>query len=154
MRRLSSRTTWWTKRAFPACWFGFLVVWTAAMTVPIVRGQVPALILLIPAAMAGVGYAIMRWLVFHLVDEVLLDGDDLLVRDAGDEIRVPLKHLVHVQSSFLVNPEQMTLTLKPPCRLEHEIVFIPPVRLFRWGRHPLADELTRRMQEQGTASPD
>jgi hypothetical protein len=153
MRRLSSRTTWWTKRAFPTCWFGFVVVWATVITGPILQGQVPVFVLLIPVAMAVVGYVVMRLLIFDVVDELLLDADDLVVRNAGDEVRVPLATLVHVQASSFTNPERITLTFKPPCRLGHEIVFLPPMRFFAFGRHPLADELTRRIQKLGTASP-
>jgi hypothetical protein len=97
----------------------------------------------VPLGMAVFGYVLMRWLVFSLVDEVWIDGDDLVVRNQDDEDRFPITNIVNVDSSGMTNPERVVLTLRTPSRFGQEIAFSPPMRLWPFARHPLATELIR-----------
>src|SRR5262249_47802445 len=78
MRRISSKWTWWHKRAFPAICFGFLAVFSVVWILLVVQQQVPAGALLIPPALAAFGYLLMRWLVFPLMDEVWIENDHIV----------------------------------------------------------------------------
>jgi hypothetical protein len=97
MRKISSRWTWWHKKAFPVVWFGFLGIFTVAWIPGVVRQRVPAPTLLIPLAMMVFGYVLMRLLIFGLVDEVWLDDDHLIVRNREDEDRFPITNIVNVE---------------------------------------------------------
>jgi hypothetical protein len=143
MRKISSSSTWWHKKAFPTLWFGFLAVFACVWTPGVVRGQVPAFTLLMPFGMAAFGYVLMRYLVFSLVDEVWIDGDDMVVRNRDEEDRFPIANIVNVDSSVMTNPERIVLTLRTPSRFGPEITFSPPMRWWPFGRHPLAMELIR-----------
>src|SRR5436305_1875584 len=127
MERLSSAWTWWHKTAFPRLWFGFLGLSALVLIPAVVQQRVPPETLLIPVGMAAFGYALMRWLrVFALADEVWLDGDQVVVRDRGDEDRFPLSRIDRVSATVLTNPERITLSLREPCRFGREVVFVPP----------------------------
>lgn len=141
MRRISSSLTWWYKKVFPAVWFGFLGFWTLAWIPGVVSGRVPALTLVGPPAMAIFGYALMRWLIFPLVDEVWIENNDLIVRNHGQEDRFPAANILNVESQVFANPERVVLTLREPCRFGGEILFVPPFRLIHVSRHPIAEEL-------------
>jgi len=68
--------------------FGFLLIFIA---VPLASGRVPPpLFLIAPALMIVFAYFIMKKFVFDLVDEVLDDGDALVIRNGHEEQRVPL----------------------------------------------------------------
>lgn len=141
MRRISSRLTWWHKKAFPAIWFGFLGLFTIAWLPGVILQRVPAPTLLIPLGMAAFGYVLMRWLIFPLVDEVWIEDNEIIVRNRGQEERFPITNIMNVEASLFTNPEQVVLTLKEPCGFGRKIVFSPPMRWLHIGRHPIAKEL-------------
>src|SRR5262245_1550488 len=116
MRRISSRATFYYKRIFPIVWFGLVAMFIVGVLVSgsITEQYPPFLFLAIPVGMAAVGYFIMRALVFDLVDEVLDDGDALIVRNGGQESRVPLSDIMNVGYSAMVNPPRVTLLLRQP----------------------------------------
>jgi hypothetical protein len=144
MRRISSKLTWWLKKAFPVFWFGFTGLFIFVGGFEVILQQAPAFLLLPPFVLAAFGYVMMRWLVFPLADEVWIDGDDIVVRNNGYEDRFPITNIINVENSRFMNPERITLTLKEPCALGSEIVFSPLERLLKITRHPLAEELIRR----------
>lgn len=144
MRRISSRLTWWHKKAFPILWFAFLGLFSLAGLGGVIQRRVPAPQLLIPAVMAAFGYILMRRLVFPLADEVWIQEEELIVRNGNEEDRFPLSNIINVEASQFTNPERITLTLKQPCAYCREIVFSPPTRWWPFGRHPIAQELLRR----------
>jgi hypothetical protein len=153
MRRISSSSTWWHKKAFPTIWFGFLAVFTCVWIIPVARGEVPAGTIFIPLGMAAFGYLLMRVLVFPLVDEVWIDGDDLVVRNRDEEDRFPITNIVNVDNSWMTNPEQIRLTLRNPSRFGQEIVFSPPIRWWPFGRHPVSRELIARAHGLDVGDP-
>lgn len=144
MRRISSKGTWWYKKAFPAFWFGFLGLFTLIWSFGVIQHQVPSPTMVVPLVLAVFGYLLMRWLLFPLVDEVWIDGDDIVVRNSGQEERFAVTNIVNVEDSQFTNPERVTLTLKEPCALGREIIFLPPLRLLHFTRHPIAQELIQR----------
>jgi hypothetical protein len=100
--------------------------------------------------MAIVGYILFRRLLFDLVDEVWDDGEDLIVKNAGVEGRVPLRGIINVGYSSLTNPERVTLTLRDAGPFGKEITFMPLPRpfSFRWlSRNPIIDELIERVDQ-------
>jgi len=115
---------------------------------------VPAFTLFVPLGMAVFGYVLMRYLVFSLVDEVWIDGDDLVVRNRDEEDRFRIANIVNVDSSGMTNPERIVLTLRTPSRFGQEIAFSPPMRLWPFGRHPLATELIRLAHRLDGQWPD
>jgi hypothetical protein len=144
LRRISSPWTWFYKRAFPFLWYGFLGMFVAFL-LPAALDRPEAAFALIPLTfMAIVGYVIMRYLLFDLMDEVWIDGDDLLLRNGGEEDRFPITNVVNVDDAQWVNPERITLTLRAPSRFGDELVFTPSKRYWPFGKHPIAKELIRR----------
>ena len=95
MRRLSSDLTFCYKWIFPATWFCILAaVALIALTAPtspdyFSRGMV----LLVPIFMAVFGYFVFRKLVFDLVDEVIDEGDSLVVKNRGRSDRIALSNI-------------------------------------------------------------
>ena len=155
MRLISSRWTFSYKRVFPLFGWGFpafaLLRWLLSW-----RTQSPfnPVFLLIPIGMAVFFHFLLRALVFDLADEVLDAGDALIVRKAGEEARIPLADIVNVDSSTLVNPPRITLTLRTPCRFGRKIVFSPPPNrrlLAPFAPNPTAEELIDRVDRTRTA---
>jgi len=144
--------TFFYKRVFPVIWFGFLAFFIA---VPFVRSGVagsvsspPLAFLLLPVFMAIFGYFIMKKLVFDLVDEVLDDGDALVIRNGSTEERVPLADIINVGYSQLTNPPRVTLSLRNPGQFGDRVSFCAPVAFnpFRvFSTNPIIDELIKRV---------
>jgi hypothetical protein len=153
MRRISSKSTWWHKKAFPTIWFGLFGLFTLVGLFSVINGRAPAPALLIPLFGMAAGYSFMRWLVFSLLDEVWIDGDQIVVRNGGREDRFPLSNILNVDASLFTNPERIVLTLRQPCAFGDEVAFLPTPRFWPFGRHPLAKELIRRIHHLDEARP-
>jgi hypothetical protein len=93
----------------------------------------------------GLGMGMMVFLHVILIrgslDEVWMTSTELILRDHGEEDRVPFHNILNVESVYFQNPEKIVLTLRTPCRFGREIMFFPESRTFPFGRHPLAEEL-------------
>jgi hypothetical protein len=147
MRRISSKATFFNKRIFPVVWFGFIALFIA---VPLLVGQrqnstplVP--FLLFPAIMAVVGFFVMKKLVFDLADEVWDDGDSLLVKNGGQEQRIPLGDIKNVSYSPYMNPPRVTLLLRRPTVFGDQITFSAPIRIVPFSTNPIIDDLIERI---------
>jgi hypothetical protein len=147
MKRISSRSTFLTKRVFPTMWFGMT---TGLLIVPIVvsarsRVNVPILFWISPVLMAGIGYLAMKNLVFDLADEVWDAGSELVVKNKGQEARVALADIVNVSYSVATNPQRVTLTLRQPTAFGTEVTFAAPTSWVPFAKSPIIEELIKRV---------
>jgi hypothetical protein len=146
MQRISSRTTLFYKRVFPVFWFGFLALF---FLVPLLArksaGGPPVVVFLVPAFMMVFGYFLMKKLVFDLADEVLDDGDALIVRFGSEQQRIPLSEIINVSYSYMQNPNRVTLTLRTPCQFGKEVSFSPPARFLPFAKSPIVAGLIDRI---------
>jgi hypothetical protein len=155
MMLISSKMTFFYKRIFPLLWFGFLVIFVVmavpagfafsakSSTVPIVP------FLLVPAFMAVFGYFLFRSLIFDLADEVTDEGAHLTVRKGNIAERIALEDIINVNSTMLVNPPRITLTLRRPGAFGDTVSFMPPARFAiasAFRIHPIAEDLIRRIE--------
>lgn len=143
-RPISSPWTWLYKRGFPFVWYGFLGTF-GVLLIPAAVAQPRTSVAFLPLTfMAVLGYVLMRFFLLDLMDEVWLDGDEVIVRNGGDEERFPITNIVNVDDTQFVNPERITLTLREPCQFGAELTFTPPKRWWPFGKHEIAKELIRR----------
>jgi hypothetical protein len=146
MQRISSRSTFFSKRVFPLIWFGFLAFFfIAALLAKKPEGALSAGIFIMPIFMVILGYFVMKKLVFDLADEVLDDGDSLVVRFGSDQDRIPLSQIMNVSYSYMSNPARVTLTLRTPGRFGKEITFSPPQRFVPFAKSPIVADLIDRI---------
>lgn len=148
-RRISSRGTFYYKRILP---FIFVAVLACAVLVTVYASTragkpVPLPALLFPVAMGGLIWLVLRRVVFDLADEVLDEGDALLVRFGRETERIPLGQIINLSYTPLMNPARVTLTLRQPGRFGREVSFASKRPLFAGllGRNPLVDELIERV---------
>ncbi len=148
-RRISSRNTFFYKRAFPFIWFGLIALLVAVMILTSHTGRPapPLIVYLAPVLLLAVGYFVVRRLVSDLADEVYDEGDALRVRFGSDEERIPLANIINVSYAGLTNPQRITLTLRTPGRFGRQVTFSPPRRLFGglFTDNPLVSELIERV---------
>jgi hypothetical protein len=146
MQRISSRTTFIYKRLFPLLWFGSLTAFFITDLVAIKSGHhLPAALLLVPIAMAVVGYFMMKKLVFDLADEVFDDGDALLVRFGSEQERIALDNIMNVSYVTMMNPPRVTLSLRDSCRFGKDVSFSPPQAFWPWAKNPVIAGLVERI---------
>jgi hypothetical protein len=147
MRRISSKMTFFYKRAFPVFWFGFLILFIA---IPLVVGgarnaATPFPFLIIPLAMIAFGYFLMKKLVFDLVDEVWEDGDSLVVKNRGQEEHIALSDIKNISYSPFMNPPRVTLAMRMPTSFGEQLTFVAPARFIPFARSQVIDELIDRV---------
>ncbi len=146
MQRISSRSTFFSKRVFPLIWFGFLAIFIIALLLgnkP--EGAISTGFFVMLIFMAILGYFVMKKLVFDLADEVLDEGDSLVVRFGNDQERIPLSQIMNVSYSYMSNPARVTLTLRTPGRFGKEITFSPPQRFLPFAKSPIVADLIDRI---------
>ncbi len=147
MRRVSSQWTFFYKRVFPLIWFGFIIVFLIiALVLPVRSGQSPPIqIVIVPIAMIGFGYFLLKKLVFDLVDEVWEDGDVLVVKNSGQEQRIALSDIKNVNYSVMTSPPRVVLSLRRPTVFGDRVAFCAPVRFVPFATSPVIDDLIERV---------
>jgi hypothetical protein len=131
MQRLSSPSTFFYKRVFPVFWFGFLAVWTVGWTCGslLTHNLMMLAALPGPVIMALFGFWLFKTLLFDLVDEVWLDGNQLVVKCRDESSRIDLANVINVNASAMTSPPRITLTLRTGSpRLGKAVAFIPAGR--------------------------
>ncbi len=101
---------------------------------------------LIPVALALLGFAYMRRFTFSLADQVFDDGDALVIRSKGRELRILLANVTGVKYSFIADPPRITVSFTTAAVPEARVEFMPCVApaMFLFRQHPLAAELRKR----------
>jgi hypothetical protein len=149
MRRLSSTMTVFYKRVFPVIWLFFLGLPTFLLWNAPSRSEQPVWPSFLPALMIFIiGVVLYRKLIFDLVDEVWLDGDQLLVKNRGQQARTELADVINVNSSTMTNPRRVTVMLRTDSRFGRNVSFIPASpRGFAaaFKPDPIATELIERV---------
>ncbi len=147
-RRISSRNTFFLKRVFPVLWFGIVAVSLAgAVAAARAARALPPVFFIAPLILLGVGYLLMRNLVFDLADEVWDEGDGLRVRFGSAEERIALTDIINVGYTLFINPPRITLTLRHAGSFGREVSFSPPRVWFApFARNPLVTELIERVE--------
>ena len=146
MQRISSRMTFYYKRVFPFVMLGFVAL---SIGVPFVATGAPPPLpaILLPIVFIAIAYFVMKKLVFDLVDEVWDTGDALIIRNKGQEDRIPLSAIMNVSYSSMMNPPRVTLTLRTPSIFGDALTFAAPVRFIPFATSPIIDELIRRVDD-------
>src|SRR5690348_12768393 len=113
VQRISSRMTFYYKRVFPFVMLGVVVLITGA-PVAATGAPPPLPMILFPPIFLVFAYFIFKKLIFDLVDEAWDAGDALIIRNKGEEDRIPLSAIMNVSYSPMMNPPRVTLTLRTP----------------------------------------
>jgi hypothetical protein len=146
VKKLSSKSTFFYKRIFPAIWFGFLVFFI--VTGLFADGKditADVMIFIVPAFMAVIGYLLMKNLVFDLMDEVYDEGSSLLFKNKGKTVRVNLADIKNVSYAVVVSPPRVTLSLRCKTEFGDEISFSPPASLIPFKKNKDIVELIDRI---------
>ncbi len=149
MRRISSRMTFFYKWIFPVIWFGFLIL-VVGIGVFGSQRSAPLPFLIVPLAMMGFGYFLMKRLIFDLVDEVWDDGQTLIVKNGDQTERVALADIKNVNYSPFLNPPRVTLSLRGQTTFGDQITFCAPVRLIPLTTSPVISDLIDRVDQART----
>lgn len=155
MNRISSGATFFYKRILPVIWFGFLGVIVCFAVVFGVKNflvMIPFIVFFMMVAV--VGFVVLKWVVFGLVDEVWDRGDGLLVRNRGHEERIAFTDCVNVNYNGFINPPRITIMLRRSSAFGNEISFVPPFRFFPYSTPPVARDLIARIDAARQGSLD
>ena len=148
MKKISSGSTFVTKKVFPILWFGILA---AVVGFGALEGAAfsDPMFLVGPAVMAVFGFFLMKKMAWDLADEVFDCGDYLLVKNRGMDERVDLSNIMNVSVSTAANPPRITLRLVKPGRLGGEIAFSPQMglRLNPFAKSQVAEDLMVRVDK-------
>jgi hypothetical protein len=138
MKKLSSKSTFFFKRIFPAIWFGFIVFFILTALYADDRygnGSADIMLFVVPVFMAVVGYFVMKNLVFDLIDEVYDEGSSLLFKNKGKSVRANLTDIKNVSYSVMVNPPRVTISLRLKTEFGDELSFSPPASLIPFKKN-------------------
>ena len=155
MKKISSGTTFFTKKLFPLIWFGFL----AFMVVESISGgwfEEDPMVVAGPLIMAAFGFVLFKYRLWNLADAVYDRGDHLLIRSGSREDKLFLDNIVGVSVSSFSNPTRITLHLSGTEKFEDQVAFIPITR-FSWNpfqTNPIAKDLMLRVDQAKTQRAD
>lgn len=153
MKKISSGMTTYHKKIFPAIWFGFLGLFVIG---GLASGAVARdlSVIAIPLVMAGFGFFFMKKLLWDLADEVFDDGETLLVKQGGDQERIPLSNIMNVSISNS-SPRRITLRLRHPGRFGNEVTFAPMqgFTFNPFAKNQVAENLILRVEQARSRHP-
>lgn len=139
--------TFFNKRVFPVIWFGIPALILLGSSIAAWKGAaVPFQLFVVPTGLAVFGVVILKLLVFDLLDEVWDEGETLVLRNGGQEDRIPLTNIINVSHATFTNPPRIMLSLRHPCRFGTEVTFSPLARLNPFSKDPIAAELIERVE--------
>ena len=95
--------------------------------------------------MAGIGYFMMKYLVFDLMDEVYDEGFSLLFKNKGKTVRVNLSDIKNVSYTVVLNPPRVTISLRHKTEFGDELSFSPPASLIPFKKNKEIVELIDRI---------
>ena len=105
MNKISSDFDYLFKRIFPIIWFGILgYVFISNLLISIDKGKEHYGMMFIVTIGAILGYIIMKKYLFNLIDEVYDEGDSLLFKNKGKEVRVNLREIKNISYSASSSP--------------------------------------------------
>jgi hypothetical protein len=149
MRRLSSTMTVFYKRVLPVIWLLFLLLPILTLRMVSTRSGYPLWPSFVPTLMIFIiGFVLYRKLISDLVDEVWLDGDQLLVKNRGRQALTALADVININASTVTNPRRITVMLRTDSRFGRHVTFIPasPIGLMSaFKPDPIATELIERV---------
>jgi hypothetical protein len=130
----------------PILWFGLLAVWFAIALI-LKFYQANIMLVLAPLLIAAIGYFAYKKYVWNLMDEVFDGGDYLLIKNHGQEAKVPLSDIASISGVSFSNPPRATLKLAQASQFGSEITFAPLSPLFRnpFAKNAVVEELSRRI---------
>jgi hypothetical protein len=144
VRRISSSTTFFYKRIFPILWFGILGV---TLLVALKDGAEGLPSVLLPLGMMAFGYLIMRLLIFDMLDQVLDDGDALVLKNGGKEERIALSDIDSVSYSTFVSPPRVVLALRRPTIFGDKVAFGAPLTGLPLIKSEVVTDLIARVEK-------
>jgi hypothetical protein len=113
------------KKVMPAIMLGFLVLFAVATFSAQASNAQRSILLVIPLLLAVFVIALMRKMLWDLVDEVHDCGDALIIKNGDRQERVALSDIMNVSATLLINPPRVTLRLVRPSQFGTEISFMP-----------------------------
>lgn len=136
MKKLSSASTFFYKKVFPAVWFGLIGIFIlTGMFAGAGHHGPDIMIFVVPVFMAAVGYVIMKNLIFDLMDEVYDEGTSLLFKNNGKTVRVHLTDIKNVSYTVAINPPRVTISLRCKTEFGDELTFAPPASLIPFRKN-------------------
>ncbi len=147
MKRINSTSTFFLKRVLPTLWFGSLAMFLmVAVLIPSEQG-LGFVFALTPVVMAIFGYFLFKALLFDLLDEVYDEGDSLLFRNSGEEVRVNLKDIKNVSYVTIMNPPRVTFSVRSDTIFGNELSMVAPTTFIPFKKNEEIAELIERIDK-------
>lgn len=146
MRKISSGMTWYQKRMYPVVTVIVLGTWIAA-AVRMSAPEVKLALAVMTAVGAVVSFITFRKRIWTLMDEVHDGRDFLLLRNRGDDERIPLSDVQNVSAASTRGVAPITLRLTRPSKFGTEITFVPAMEftLNPFAKNPILEDLIVRV---------
>jgi hypothetical protein len=148
--RLTDSSTYYWSHVFPTLWSAILGIFVVLVWIGVLGDAAELL-----AVKAGItaGWAVASAVFFRMfagLQDVWLDGDDLLVGDPTRGTRISLRDVKRVKESRLRQVKSITLELGRPTPWGNAVTFVPKglkTFLFPYTSSPVAEELRSRQRQ-------
>lgn len=140
---LSVPATYFFKIIFPILWIAIVVGFYLVISFSERRNEIQPFGYWVIVTV--ITLLILRWS-FNL-KRVQIDENNLYVSNFRQEVTIPLNQVEEVTQNFLQrgNIETITITLKNECALGKKFTFIPCMRFWNIGKHPLVSEIQKKV---------
>lgn len=144
MKKIST-SPFFFKTLFPTFWFGFLAIFFV-IGVSFGAYEQSIMFLIMPIIMIVFGFFLFKSFAWDLADEVLDNGNELLVTRNNQNTRIELKDIVNINHQKS-SPERVVLTIRNKDIWGGEIAFIPPFRFNVLSKNKYVEDLIERVDK-------
>ncbi len=150
MKKINSKFTFLLKKIFPVFWL--LILLTMFIVVLTQKQSIEAMIVgsMMTFLMAVIGVLVYKYLLSNLIDEVFLDGDVLIFKNSGEQIRLNLTDIIDYKYQRHMNPHKVTLTTRQHTKLGKQLMFLAPINYVPFKKNEDIMKLLRQINNGTT----
>ena len=151
MMKISSDWIWFAKGVFPPIWVGAWALFGVVVAFNVTATK-DWFYVVAPLLIAAFSFVTIKKQIWTLADGVWDGGDCLIVKNGGEEDRIPLSNIINVGASTDSNSSPVTLRLANPGKFGSEIRFLPlgSSRLRPFAKNAIVEDLIARVHQART----
>jgi len=151
MKKINSKFTFLLKKIFPVFWLFILL--TMLIVVLTQKQSIESIIIgsMMTFLMAFIGVLVYKCLLSNLIDEVFLDGDVLIFKNSGEQIRLNLTDIIDYKYQRHMNPHKVTLITRQPTKLGKQLMFLAPTTFVPFKKNEGIMKLLEQLNKEKTS---
>ena len=148
MKRINSKFTFLLKKIFPVFWV--MILFSMFVVILIHNQKIETLFIgiFVTLFMLVIGLLVYKFLLSNLMDEVYLDGENLVFRNSGEQIKLFLTDIKDYKYQRHMNPHNVTINTKHHTKFGKKLVFLAPTTYVPFRKNEVIMQLLEKLNKE------